>query len=908
MTSQQGGTPRALEVTQHGEAQPQPVSPTASDYPARSAMGPAATALQSVENAIRVVQHDVQTKKDLIDDLGDEQLVLEQNVVEAKEQLQHVQQSLEEKNFLIQEANQRNAELFRSLSAEQGAFAALKDEVAKGRGKKAFLEQQNSELLEQNEDEAAVRRELKSGNESTNELRAQLEQDKAKYKQVFKELQAKLRIEMDTFMLEQLQWEGKELQLTKSLREETEALDENKLQTAQLASSVLKLSDQSQELQEIVTQQQHRLEAITEEFNQATAHKQALAEANQDLIKNSADAIKSKANTDKELERSAEQLRVMAEKVFHLLSQLQKMDEWKVEFLERKRDTQDKVLSMRDRCETFTEHLEEMNGEKELLNLSHKESEDELQEQRKELMALKREFVMLEKQQTVLRKKINLKDATLHTSSQKHFHVTERLAHEKGQARKEQKMLRELSGRVEELGIACKSLKSQIGILELATARHQSMIKKSQMQLDQWAEKDAYFAKLESMLDARKKAMKRSTPEEDNNEPQEGDEGKVRVQQPLLRIKKLLKGRHNAVRVLKKFNLTETMLTDWVENPPKLMYGLHRIYTLCNAIKQDTVAGRRENAQCSERVKGMRAKDRELKGLLFKSREHRSKGYYRLVELMNLHKAQRNGEKKIKMLEVIDLEDNGIEDRDVEMLCGVLNGNKRVKVIKLRANRITGQGLLPLAAACMAPTNNVREVDLQQNQVTLDEFEALAHLVLDTSLMPPQSARSQPSQDGDDDTPRDALVKAAGTMSALLRTENKSVLPIIEATTADKAVMLDLRYNRLQQRRKRVEDGDDGQLGIKATLAFITEVLAGCGNDQGRKILAEKPNEIYEDWKEQNEVLDPADGMWNEMSDGELDNSDEFLDQGPADSQEPKPPKRMKERDPLPQLQARGSR
>ena len=37
----------------------------------------------------------------------------------------------------------------------------------------------------------------------------------------------------------------------------------------------------------------------------------------------------------------------MAEKVFHLLSELQKMDEWKAEFLERKRDTQDQVLRTR---------------------------------------------------------------------------------------------------------------------------------------------------------------------------------------------------------------------------------------------------------------------------------------------------------------------------------------------------------------------------------------------------------------------------------------------------------------------------------------------------------------------------------------------------------------------------------
>ena len=65
----------------------------------------------------------------------------------------------------------------------------------------------------------------------------------------------------------------------------------------------------------------------------------------------------------------------------------------------------------------------------------------------------------------------------------------------------------------------------------------------------------------------------------------------------------------------------------------------------------------------------------------------------------------------------------------MEMLCGALAKNNKIKTILLKGNRVTTHGMLSLVQTCMTPGNSIQSLDLQQNRVTLDALEALAFLV-----------------------------------------------------------------------------------------------------------------------------------------------------------------------------------
>jgi chromosome segregation ATPase len=833
-----------------------------------NALVPATAALASVQSAIRQVQGDVNYQEEEILELYAEKERLQQEAREAQALLSDARRETQEMHFTVMGAETQNTELFRTLNAEQGTLEALNEEVEANKRKQTFLKEQNNFLRDAEEGEG--RTELDADLTSTAAIRAELKAEKLDYRRVFKELQAKLAIELDTFELEKVQYEDKEHYTRKELEEQTEALDASKAKVAKMAGSVLQLGTKVSEREEVLQQQESRLAAVQGELEKETVLMKSQKEDNARLLLSVKEAEAAKETTDKDLAMASEQLRHMAEKVFHLLGELQKLDEWKAEFMDRKRETQDQLSEMRERIDVYAGLLETMTGDKGKLDTQRQEAEEVLLQSRKDYMLLQREWSSKEKHQNMLRKKLSHQESTIKSGQQKHFTIHQRLTAERGRAQQEQLLLQDLQGMVGALDTAGQSLQSQISVLELTIERNKGLLVKVDQQLQQWHEKDPYYQQLAKTLEIYRRTKEQASAAEDA-ESHPADT-RVRSIAPLARMRKVLKSRPESVRMMKKFNLTETMLSDWIEHPPKLLTGFHRVYRETKGLKDHTNTARRLNAQTTERLKMLREKHRDIREQLMLSDGHKVKGMTRLFDLLRARKKEINRQAQERREEAVEpadpqaftvllLEEQGIEERELELLCGALMENETVRSIKLKGNRITAHGMLSLVHTCLGPGKYITELDLQQNCVTLDALEALAFMILDVS-----NAKSGQSRE-------------KNPMTANLRREKDMVLPILEVQQSIvrgleknvQTLVVDLRYNRLQntgepdtaEGERSLENGGEGS-SVNVVLGRINTILKLCGT--GQQATYDTPGcALYDKWKELR-ALESTVGLWTDQN------------------------------------------
>jgi hypothetical protein len=115
----------------------------------------------------------------------------------------------------------------------------------------------------------------------------------------------------------------------------------------------------------------------------------------------------------------------------------------------------------------------------------------------------------------------------------------------------------------------------------------------------------------------------------------------------------------------------------------------------------------------------------------------------------------------------------------------------------------------------------VQSLDLQQNRVTLDGLEALAHCIL-------YHATAHPDRG----------------LTARLKKDDNVVLPVMEVSLGGRVFAVDLLYNRLHE--------GGGDKGMQGALDRITQILERCGGgvDLGSPLFQTQGHELYLHWKE----------------------------------------------------------
>mmetsp|Transcript_46794 Transcript_46794/g.92078 ORF Transcript_46794/g.92078 Transcript_46794/m.92078 type:complete len:1036 (+) Transcript_46794:57-3164(+) len=751
-------------------------------------------ALQSVQGVLQSVQDDVKLKRIEIARLRELYSQLLKKSLESKELLHKTTQDLKVKDYALQESNQRNEELFRSLASEHDSFAHLKDEAEFASEKIEMLKLQNEEYTSRAQEEEAERDQLQLDISNLEKEVELLEDEKRKYKAVFKELEARLKVETDSFSLEEEQWKHKQMQLLSKFEAEDNLLANTQKKADDLSATTTRLTGRNAQIEGLLDQNEQQLEAMAAEYSESQQVVSALRSEHEQLASQNAELVEQNAKSASDLERSSDQLKVMAEKVFQLLRQLQRMDEWKVAFLEKQSEMEAKVHTLVNHCEELTDTLEASTQAKEEEEFSTKEASLKLQHSRKEALSVKREFLAMQKIKSVLKKKLQMKQSSLKQITTKATNVQSRLSTEQFQRDHERSILEALNTKVEEMEEHTQSLRAKIAVLELANTRHSSLLKKTDMQLDKYKEKDPYFAKLESTLSAKRDADAKSKfrtqdantvdgfpllkADVDTEEDiYKGETFLVRAAH--LRLRRVLRGKggEDVARMMKKMELNEPTLLEWTHDASKLVKGVYLLFTQLQEVKKVSRLAKTSTVQKANRIKGLATKNRELIGRLLTSEDHKTKGLIRLAAMLEATEMKRQimcGQRKegdysrkkplagahagggegffltqgsqgaeededtqnedkerAQLLVSLSLSDNGVEDREVTLLSSALLTNSTCQEINLKANRVSTQGLLSLVDACLSEGNAVEFIDMQQNYVTLDGLEALAFMLLD---------------------------------------------------------------------------------------------------------------------------------------------------------------------------------
>lgn len=133
------------------------------------------------------------------------------------------------------------------MAADHASFAALKEEDGLNHTKKGFLKLKNAELKSNQAAEQQQTLQLAKSLEQMKEKVTTLEQEKDKYKGIFKELEAKLRIDREAWEGEKEHWKDKSFDMLQKLQAEENTLKAVKKKGAELAKNVVSLTKTSEQ-------------------------------------------------------------------------------------------------------------------------------------------------------------------------------------------------------------------------------------------------------------------------------------------------------------------------------------------------------------------------------------------------------------------------------------------------------------------------------------------------------------------------------------------------------------------------------------------------------------------------------------------------------------------------------------
>lgn len=851
-----------------------------------------AMALEQVQLALRQVKKDLKSKDREVVKLKASSKKLRSRLDEAKDLLKETKQTLKVKEFALAESEDRAEETFCTVAAEEAGLEQLKAEQLNIRDRIAFLQKHNTELTKKEKTAQSNKEETDGKFQELNEKLEDLNAERQQHKLAFQQAQTNLQIEMDAFEMEREQWKDRSLLMLRKLEHENQQLASNNKKSSELQQAIDRINDQILGLDNTVQEQEDELATVVELYaqNKTTLeglrerHK-SLGEANQD-----GDALHSEA--EQKLERSSEQLRVMAEKVFLLLKQLEDMDKWKAAFEEKEAGTLKKSENFRRKIKSCETEIHDLANENEKIEAMNEQLSAKLLEQRKEEYAYRREYLRLDKTKTVLKKKIKMKNNALAQMTNKHISVAEKLTKEQSERKREKDALANLTDKVDTMEHSTQALKTKLTMLELAKARLESQLSKTQEQLQGYVEKESYFQQLEDTLKAKRKAtdkahrvsraIRSETAEgfpydahqrleadrdmiatEEANDDKCRHHGTRRGQQ--LRVRKMTRGSKGKLvqGMMKDLRISEEMLLDWLEDPNAYIRSLDVLFDRLKLAKKNSLQAKKLAAQSVERQKGMCGKNRELFNSLETSEKHKSGALQKMMSIVQALSVSGD----LSSIESLDLSDSGLEDREVALLANALKENQVVNKLILNNNRISAHGLLAIAERCLDTASPILCVELQQNRITLDGLEALAFLISECANNNSISA-------------------------SLSKDDHGALLPIVQVTSAEKTLNLDLRFNRLQQTNAIEEEGEEAEdMGdkMKRALARITQVLSACGSGEGGDETQDwEGARVLKGWREsqkQNSRGGVRAGAWGELSGGTVYSGDDL----PEDEDEDEP-------------------
>jgi len=181
-----------------------------------------------------------------------------------------------------------------------------------------------------------------------------------------------------------------------------------------MAADLMVVNKENEQLKGLLQEQESELRNIMVEYQRAQDQMGKMDDEIKGLHSDREVLKKQLAEGEKELKKSAEQLRIMAEKVFQLLNQLQKLDDWKKQAITKQKNSEHKIELLKVKAEALGENLRNTAKANKQLHASLKSANARMDKYKDLAMEHKAKFMSSEKIRTKLSSQVTGKDKQLH--------------------------------------------------------------------------------------------------------------------------------------------------------------------------------------------------------------------------------------------------------------------------------------------------------------------------------------------------------------------------------------------------------------------------------------------------------------------------------------------------------------
>ena len=784
---------------------PQSITPTPSNRsaipytaPLTSPSQPQITqaAYHQLELHLRQSKDEVAALNSSIELINQDRQQLQQRLEEALHAVNGSAHEVQGREQLLMNQNQRINELQRSLLNEQHSTSTLRSEVHTVYDKLMQYEQQHTQLLQQLTHHQSLITEYQQyilRLESTLHSKGL---EKSKYREVFKQLESRLRTEVDLWQKEKDGWKS-----TNALY--IQRLNDSETQYRQLKQQLYEVQHGSQKKETDLQAYVQQLEQQLTEVQSHSQHNHSDAQHQVETLRNEMHALRVEYERQAMTLKQVDSQRVTVEQQYSHLAQ-------QCETLKAETgDVRNKYYELQHLHSTEHQHAQDVQAqfdvlqhEYQLLITQHKQSQSQTTDTRSTVTSMQQQLQQMSTEKQTQQAVIDRQKRELLLSQQR-TELYESLKQQVQQLQKELEQQRAINVNLSNHA----SIDSPTGVSK---------------------ETQSLFQQLYTTLHATPIGMKVST-------------------------------------MLTKLQINDTDLAEWLIDSEALVAGLDHIFTV---FKQYRMVQPHQPSIVATDPQHHAA----LTTQLATAEDYKTKLIVRLTNIIQSYTTyiQSLGVDVVSIdrlnlpLPVLRLSENGLEDRDIQLLCSALRpALHHIKEIDIRSNKLSSEGLLTLTECVIqqsAQTDadhfcTVELLDFQQNNITLDGLESLATLVANSCKL--QWRKYEKSQQLQEESSTAQCI-----VSANLRKEQTTLMPIVEVHYSNsRTLVVDLRYNRLQrpQRQSEVNHASsdesvtqaelDKKL-MKKVLVRVIKILSTCADTYKQYSSSGSANGIHHEEKQ----------------------------------------------------------
>uniref|UniRef100_A0A7S4DQ35 Uncharacterized protein n=1 Tax=Lotharella globosa TaxID=91324 RepID=A0A7S4DQ35_9EUKA len=459
-------------------------------------------AFNSVQRAMIKVQENAKQRSLQIKTLRSEKKDLLQKLKAYEQKMKTSGMDLEAFQKQIKELTETKTELERSLSSEQAAFMKLKDDSTHAINEVKLLKLQNLKMVERQTEEKNIRNELARELHKMQKEIVKVSEEKAVVEKRYDELGLKLKTEVEGFEREKQQWKEKHLHTLKRLQREEEQVQDGATIAQGMAADLMVVNKENEQLKGLLEEQETELRNIMVEYQRAQDAMTKINDENKALQTDKELLKKTNTEGEKELKKSAEQLRIMAEKVFQLLNQLQKLDNWKKEALGKQKAADHKIELLKVKSENLEEQLKNTVKTNKQLHASLKSSNARMEKYRDISRDHKSRYMACEKTRSKLSSQVKGANKLLHKLQSQTDHLTTKYRQEQHKNAAQLQSIQKLQTTLMNHELNRHNLDNRLKSVAAEMKEKDSELKQRDELVHLYREQDKHINKLKSLMAA----------------------------------------------------------------------------------------------------------------------------------------------------------------------------------------------------------------------------------------------------------------------------------------------------------------------------------------------------------------------------------------------------------------------